>query len=174
MEDYKERSCYESIQEGPDDSISLDAIFDEFGFGRFQFFIIIVCGILWLSDGMEMMLLSILGPILQCEWHLIPWQEAFVTTAVFAGILIGSPFFGWFSDVYGRKLGLVFSASWVLFYGVLCAIAPNIEWFIFLRFSLGFGIGSLPLATTYAVEFLPTNLRARGIQGINGICDALD
>ena len=48
-----------------DDKISLDEVVNQFGFGKFQLFIIILCGILWLSDGMEIMLLTILGPILR-------------------------------------------------------------------------------------------------------------
>ena len=60
------RKNYEGTQdETEDDKISLDEVVNQFGFGKFQFFIIIVCGILWLSDGMEIMLLTILGPILR-------------------------------------------------------------------------------------------------------------
>ncbi len=33
-----------------------------------------------ISDGMEIMVLSILGPVLLCEWNLSTWQEAFLTT----------------------------------------------------------------------------------------------
>ena len=104
MDRINEKKNYEQIlDKTEDDKIFLDDLMDDLGFGKFQIFIIIVCGILWLSDGMEMMLLSILGPILMCEWQLQPWQEALISTAVFAGLILGSPFFGWFADVYGRK-----------------------------------------------------------------------
>ena len=33
-----------------------------------------------LSDGLEVLLVSVLGPVLLCEWQLHPWQEAFITT----------------------------------------------------------------------------------------------
>ncbi len=66
MDKMNGRKNYEGTQdETEDDKISLDEVVNQFGFGKFQFFIIIVCGILWLSDGMEIMLLTILGPILR-------------------------------------------------------------------------------------------------------------
>ena len=68
--------------------------------------------------------------------------------------------------IFSLLQGLLLSASWVFYYGVLCAIAPNLWWFLFLRFALGIGLGSLPLASTYGMEFLQTNIRARGVQGI--------
>lgn len=39
------------------------------------------CGIVFLqtTDAMEIMLLSILSPIVKCEWHLKDWEEAMIT-----------------------------------------------------------------------------------------------
>ena len=61
------------------------------------------------------------------------------------------------------------SSSWVFYYGILCACAPTLWWFIFLRFTLGIGLGSLPVISTYGMEFLPTNVRARGVQAIHAM-----
>jgi len=33
-----------------------------------------------MADAMEMMILSILGPVLRCEWMILPFQEALITT----------------------------------------------------------------------------------------------
>ena len=104
MNKINQKKNYERILDKTEDNkISLDDLIDAFGFGKFQLFILVASGILWLSDGIEIMLLSILGPVLMCEWRLESWQEASISTAVFAGIILGSPFFGWFADVYGRK-----------------------------------------------------------------------
>ena len=35
------------------------------------------------ADSMEVMVLSILGPVLQCEWGLSPTKKAFVSTVSF-------------------------------------------------------------------------------------------
>lgn len=39
------------------------------------------CGTVFLqtTDAMEIMLLSILSPIVKCEWHLKDWEEAMIT-----------------------------------------------------------------------------------------------
>jgi hypothetical protein len=60
---------------------------DSGGFGRFQWLLLIYVGMAWMSDALEMMLLSYLGPALRCEWGLTPIDEAAVTTVVRAPIL---------------------------------------------------------------------------------------
>ncbi len=42
-----------------------------------------------LSDGMELLLVSILGPILLCEWQLESWQEAIITTVSSTSLSMG-------------------------------------------------------------------------------------
>ena len=61
---------------------------------------------------------------------------------------------------------LMLAASWVFYYGVLCACAPTLWWLLILRFLTGIGLGSLPVIAAFGMEFLPTNLRARGLQGM--------
>lgn len=39
-------------------------------------------------DAMEMMLLSIIGPVLLCQWYLSSYQEAFITTVQAAKLLL--------------------------------------------------------------------------------------
>lgn len=60
---------------------------DSGGFGRFQWLLLGYVGMAWMSDALEMMLLSYLGPALRCEWGLTPVDEAAVTTVVRAPTL---------------------------------------------------------------------------------------
>uniref|UniRef100_A0A1I8FIW6 MFS domain-containing protein n=1 Tax=Macrostomum lignano TaxID=282301 RepID=A0A1I8FIW6_9PLAT len=53
---------------------------------RFQLRILFICGIMTAADAMEMLLLSVLGPALRCDWQLSSAQVAIITTVVFAGI----------------------------------------------------------------------------------------
>jgi len=41
-----------------------------------------------MADAMEMMILSILGPALHCDWMVPPWQQALLTTVTFFVYLI--------------------------------------------------------------------------------------
>lgn len=49
------------------------------GFGSFQLKLSSVLGLAWLSDAMEMMLMSILSPVLLCTWRLTGLQRALLT-----------------------------------------------------------------------------------------------
>lgn len=37
-------------------------------------------GLCWMADSMEMTILSILSPALQCEWDIDKYKQAFLTT----------------------------------------------------------------------------------------------
>lgn len=73
------------------------------GFGKFQGFILVYAGLGWISEAMEMMLLSIVGVSIQSEWGLSPGEESLLTSVVFAGMLVGAYFWGIMSDAYGRR-----------------------------------------------------------------------
>lgn len=73
------------------------------GFGRFQVLLLAYAGIGWISEAMEMMLLSFVGPAVQLEWDLSSHEESLITSIVFAGMLIGASSWGMVSDHYGRR-----------------------------------------------------------------------
>ena len=139
-----------------------DAI-EHIGFGRFQVCLGLVAGIAWIADGMEVMVISILGPVLVCEWHIDVYQEAMLTTVVFLGYLIGSPAFGWIGDKFGRRHALMMSSSWVSTFGILSALATNLYWLYTVRFLVGFGVGGSVQFSSYYAEFIPNKYRGRCI-----------
>lgn len=122
-----------------------DAV-DALGFGKFQVKLSMLTGLTWMSDAMEMMLLSILGPQLLCDWRLTTFQVALLTSAVFIGMGISSPLWGMACDNYGRKMGLTISMVWTFYYGLLSAFAPTYGWMVVLRALVGVGIGGAPQA----------------------------
>lgn len=73
------------------------------GFGWFQVKLSLFVGLCWMSDSMEMTILSVLGPALHCDWGISRYQQAMVTTIVFLGMMLSSTFWGSLSDKYGRK-----------------------------------------------------------------------
>lgn len=56
-----------------------------------------------MADSMEMTILSIIGPTMQCEWEISTFQKALLTTIVFLGMMISPTFWSQLSDRYGRK-----------------------------------------------------------------------
>jgi hypothetical protein len=62
------------------DSFTVEQAVNALGFGKFQIRLSLITGLCWMSDSMEMMVLSILAPALRCEWGLSEWRQAFMTT----------------------------------------------------------------------------------------------
>lgn len=89
----------------PGQVYTVDDAIEKLGFGPFQIIIFFFCGLLWLADAMELMILSILSPAVKCQWDLSSMEEAIITSVVFVGALIGSLFWGVFGDIFGRKKG---------------------------------------------------------------------
>ncbi|XP_024154455.1 synaptic vesicle 2-related protein [Oryzias melastigma] len=142
-------------------TFTVDEALEAIGFGVFQWKISLLTGLSWVGDAMEMMILSILGPELHCEWSLPSYQVALITSVVFIGMGFGSPVWGNVSDKYGRKVGLTICMCWTLYYGILSAFAPIYGWLLALRGFVGLGIGGAPQSVTLYSEFLP--VKARGI-----------
>ncbi|XP_061590175.1 synaptic vesicle 2-related protein-like [Cololabis saira] len=143
------------------ETFTVDEALEAIGFGVFQWKISLLTGLSWVGDAMEMMILSILGPQMHCEWGLPSYQVALITSVVFIGMGFGSPLWGNVSDKYGRRVGLTICMCWTLYYGLLSAFAPVYGWLLALRGLVGFGIGGAPQSVTMYSEFLP--VKARGI-----------
>ncbi|RRT40914.1 hypothetical protein B296_00056728, partial [Ensete ventricosum] len=84
-------------------SFTVDEALLSIEFGKFQTFVLCYAGMGWISEAMEMMLLSFVGPAVQLEWELSSQQESLITSVVFAGMLLGAYSWGIVSDIYGRR-----------------------------------------------------------------------
>ena len=60
----------------PDDTFTVTQAVNSLGFGKFQILLSLVVGLCWMSDSMEIMILSILSPALHCEWHISQYHQA--------------------------------------------------------------------------------------------------
>jgi putative MFS transporter len=74
-------------------AISLDDAIQHAGFGRFQTKLMILCGLGWAADAMEVLLISFALPSISQEWNLSNAQKGLLSTAIFLGMLVG-PFSG--------------------------------------------------------------------------------
>ncbi|XP_029940305.1 synaptic vesicle 2-related protein-like [Salarias fasciatus] len=142
-----------------EETFTVDDALEAFGFGRFQFKMCLLTGLSLAADAMELMLLSVLGPQLHCEWRLHSYQVALITSVVFIGMGIGSPFWGYISDNYGRRVGLVMSMCWIFYFSLLTAFSPVYSWLLILRGIVGFGLGGIHQSMTLLSEFLPVKWR---------------
>uniref|UniRef100_A0A3B4B5M5 Uncharacterized protein n=1 Tax=Periophthalmus magnuspinnatus TaxID=409849 RepID=A0A3B4B5M5_9GOBI len=152
------------------DIFTVDDALEAVGFGKYHWKICLFTGLSWIGDAMEMMILSILGPQLHCEWRLPGYKVALITSVSvrflpdviysfkFKRLKICSVYV-YFSFL--NTLGLIACMMWTLYYGLLSSFAPQYSWIITLRALVGFGLGGAPQAVTLYSEFLP--VKARGV-----------
>jgi len=142
------------------EEMSLDDAIDKLGFGWFQIKLLFIAGFCWMCESIEMMLLSVLSPILRCEWHLSEGILATLTTVVFLGMMVGSVLWGTVSDRYGRRFGFLATTFLTFVFGFASAFSPNIYVLLVLRCLVGFGVGGGHVAFTLFAEYLPRKQRA--------------
>lgn len=120
-----------------------------------------VCGLAWMVDGIEVLLLAFVGPSMRCEWGVTDFQAATMTTIVFAGMAIAAALWGSVSDRFGRKFALISSTCIILCAGVACAFATSFEMLLVLRLFVGVGVAGAHVAFSLLVEWMPPRLRGR-------------
>ncbi|KAH8237052.1 hypothetical protein KR038_003415 [Drosophila bunnanda] len=143
------------------DTFTVQQAINAFGFGWFHVKLSLLVGLCWMSDSMEMAILSILGPALFCEWNVTKLQQASVTTIVFLGMMLSSSFWTQLSNRYGRKSALTLFGVLLVLYSILSSVAPSYAWLLTLRGLVGFAIGCVPQSVTLYAEFLPTKHKGK-------------
>ncbi|PRQ51815.1 putative major facilitator, sugar transporter, major facilitator superfamily [Rosa chinensis] len=129
------------------------------GFGKFQLLVLAYAGMGWISEAMEMMLLSFVGPAVQSAWGLSSKQESFITSVVFTGMLVGAYSWGIVSDNYGRRKGFLITAMITSGAGFLSAFSPNYTSLLIFRCLVGVGLGGGPVLSSWFLEFIPAPSR---------------
>ena len=85
-------------ESGERQEFTVDEAIEAIGFGMFQLRLTLFAALVWMADAMEMMMLAVLAPAVQCLWSLSSYQEAMITTVVFVGMMIGSSPYGVICD----------------------------------------------------------------------------
>ncbi len=143
-------------------TLTLDQAVEQAGMGRFQRRLMVICGLGWAADAMEVLLIAFVLPAVGEEWGLSNAQKGLLGTAIFLGMLAGAWFWGRLSDLKGRKIGFVGTVAVDSVFGLLSALSPSFPFLLGLRALTGFGVGgTLPVDYSIFAEYLPTRNRGR-------------
>ena len=130
----------------------------------FHWRLLVISGLGWMFDAMDVLLIGFLVTPIAKEFTLAPAQIGLVASAGFVGMFLGAAISGRLADRYGRRL--IFQATLVLFSigAVLSALAPTFELLLAARIVAGLGLGGeLPVVATLVSEFSPRAQRGRMI-----------
>lgn len=129
---------------------------------RLHWNILILTGIGWMFDAMDVGLVSFVMPAIQKEWILTPSQLGIVGSIGMVGMGIGAAAAGVLADKWGRRPIIVFT---LVLYGAVTGLAgfsTGLVMLLILRFFVGIGLGGeLPTASTLISEFSPVKMRGK-------------
>ena len=162
---------YESVPEESSDSVTespneytFEEAVEHFGFGRFQIRLGASVGLTLLSDAAQLLAPAVLGSVLECEsWKLSKVAVAWLTTAVFFGMISFSPLVGWMIDRYGRKKGILITLLGGAIFAALGALSPSYPFLVASRFLVGAALAGSLQVFGYIEEFLPVSHRRRAM-----------
>jgi len=135
---------------------------DRLPLAGFHYRLLLLSGLGWLFDSMDVGLMSFVLARLKTTWHLSPDGIAAAGSAGLAGMLIGGAVAGSLADRFGRKT--IFQSTLLIFSIAtgLCALAQGLISLMLLRFLVGLGLGGeLPVAAALVSEFAPARHRGR-------------
>lgn len=140
---------------------TLDSILDSMPISYFHFRLILICGLSFMADAMEVSLLSFTSTCAGEEWNLSYHEKATITGVVFIGELIGSLFWGFIADKYGRKVAFIFCGLLISGGGFLSASSMTYQQLLLFQFVVGSGVGGIHVPFDLLAEFLPSNKRGK-------------
>ncbi|WP_114790797.1 sugar porter family MFS transporter [Niabella yanshanensis] len=101
-------------------------------------------------------------PFLKEQFHFDEVQEGIATATLAIGCIVGCIIAGSLSDRYGRKKGLMLSATIFLLSSLAMAFSHSSTTFIAARFFAGIGVGiASVLSPMYIAEIAPASMRGR-------------
>jgi putative MFS transporter len=129
---------------------------------RLHWNILLLTGIGWMFDSMDVGLVSFVMPAIQKEWSLTPSQLGILGSIGMVGMGIGAAAAGMLADKWGRRAIIVFT---LVLYGVatgLAGVSTGLLMLLIFRFIVGIGLGGeLPTASTLVAEFSPAKMRGK-------------
>lgn len=137
-----------------------DGPLDTFPVPHRQSLMILVCLLLNLADGFDVLAMSYAAPAVAAEWNIPADALGIVFSCALAGMTIGSMFLAGLADVYGRRRVVITSALAMSLAMLGTAFAQDVWQLGVLRFVTGLGIGVLiPASAAMATEFSPRRWR---------------
>jgi benzoate transport len=121
-----------------------------------QYTTILICFLMNMLDGMDVMVVSYAAPAIAKEWSISPQALGSVFSAGLFGMTLGTLFIAPRADIVGRRTIILLSALAMGSLVYATCFAKSVEQLMFFRFLSGLGIGSMLASTaTLTSEYAP-------------------
>jgi len=145
--------------------VDYEDIVEDLGFGKYQYLVVLICGIANATDAIEILSLSYILP--EISDGLPKWTEGALSSAVFAGMLTGAMVCGFMTDRLGRRPVLIGTMLLNAIFTAKFAFAREHNTMVAIRFLTGFGVGgSSTVMFTMPAEIAPAMNRGAAIAGV--------
>ena len=122
----------------------------------YQILIILICFLINVADGFDVLAMSYAAPALREDWGVDPSQLGIIFSAALAGMTIGAMFLSSLSDKLGRRTVILMSVGLSSVAMLATPFTGTINELVLVRFLTGLGIGGvLASAASMATEYSP-------------------
>ncbi len=127
---------------------------------RFQLVVVVMCVVLNMVDGFDVLAMSFTAPLVAREWGVDPATLGVLLSAGLVGMGIGAVVISPVADIMGRRTVVIASTA-IMSVGMLASAATsNVTELWLCRFVTGLGIGGvLASGNTLLAEYAPTRWR---------------
>jgi len=141
--------------------IDVVSVVDDSSVGKFILIVVALCAGVSFLDGFDILAISYVAPVIGAAWKLP--REAFgpIFAAHYIGASLGSVFFGWYADRYGRRMGVIIPTAIFGVFALLTVNAFDFKSLFIFRVLIGIGLGgALSNAIAMVAEYSPLRTRA--------------
>ncbi|CAG9805510.1 unnamed protein product [Chironomus riparius] len=158
-------TCASEVEKS-EEKVNFDEAIRLTGYGKFNYFIVIISGVVLSAVLLETLSISFVLPVAENDLDLSTEDKGIVSSVAYAGIIASSHISGFLADTKGRRL--VIMLSLLLSFGctLISSFVSNFWIFTAMRFLCGFFIsGSSATIYAYLAEFHTIKMQSKVIMG---------
>ncbi|XP_055845871.1 synaptic vesicle glycoprotein 2B-like [Episyrphus balteatus] len=146
------------------EKVSIDDALSETKFGKFNYILILLCGLVMINVVLECVGISFVLPVINCDMDLSFQKKGILGAVGFFGMIFSSHLWGFLADTTGRRKVMRPTLFVGYFVTVLSSFSPNFWTLAVLRFINGFMLcGSSATVYAFLGEFHCNKLRTRAL-----------